>query len=213
VRGHGPATALTALALPFALVGNALLVLAWGWLPRALYALPGFPDDPLGLRGADRLGLAQVGVDAIQPWDASGLDRLRAARLPDGAVAVTPEEITHMDDVRSVVTLVLVAWLVALVVLGLVWLRRRDALREGLRVGGLLTLGLIGAAALAMAVDWEAFFTAFHGIFFEGDSWRFADEESLRRLYPYAFWQLAGGVLVALVVAQAVALWALARRR
>jgi integral membrane protein (TIGR01906 family) len=208
-----PASLIAALALPFALVGNALLVLAWGWLPWALYALPGFPDDPQGLRGEDRLGLARVGVDAIQPWDADGLDRLRAAALPGGGAAFDAREITHMDDVRSVVTLVLVAWLVAVVAIGIAWLTRRPALREGLRVGGLLTLGLIGVAALLMAADWQAFFTAFHGVFFEGDTWRFASEDTLRRLYPYAFWQIAGGVLVALVVAQAVALWALARRR
>ncbi|MCU0314126.1 MAG: DUF1461 domain-containing protein [Solirubrobacteraceae bacterium] len=208
-----PASLIAALALPFALVGNALLVLAWGWLPWALYALPGFPDDPAGLRGDERLDLARVGIDAIQPWDAGGPDRLRAATLPEGGAAFNAREITHMDDVRSVVTLVLVAWFVALLVLGLVWLLRRPALREGLRLGGLLTIGLIGVAALLMAADWEAFFTAFHGVFFDGDSWRFPEQDSLRRLYPYAFWQIAGGVLVALVVAQAAALWALARRR
>lgn len=50
----------------------------------------------------------------------------------------------------------------------------------------------------------------FHGVFFEGDSWRFADGATLRWLYPDAFWAFSAGVLVVLVAIQAVALVLLA---
>ena len=117
-------SAAVACLVPVVLAGNALLLLAWGWLPRALYALPGFPDGD-GLAGDDRLALATTGVDAIQPWDAGGMDGLRAALLPGGAPAFNAREIAHMQDVRGVVTGLLIAWVVAVVLLAVAWLAGR----------------------------------------------------------------------------------------
>ena len=207
-----------ACAVPVVLAGNALLVLAWAWLPRAIYALPGFPDGD-GLTSAERLPLARTGIDAIQPWDAGGMDALRAAVLPDGERAFNAREVAHMQDVRGVITMLLVAWALAAAVLALTWLTTRGrpqgraALLRGLRWGALAAIGLLGALALFMLADFDAFFTAFHGVFFEGDSWRFPSSDTLRILYPDAFWGIAGGTLALLTIGQALALVALARRR
>ncbi len=211
-------SAAVACLVPVVLAGNALVLLAWGWLPRVLYALPGFPDAG-GLTGDERLTLATTGVDSIQPWDASGMDGLRSARLPDGAAAFNTREIAHMQDVRGVVTGLLIAWFVAVVLLTIAWLASRGrparlhALWRGLGWGAVAAIGLLGLLALFMLVDFDAFFTAFHGVFFEGDSWRFPSDDTLRRLYPYAFWGIAGGALALLTIGQALALGLMARRR
>jgi uncharacterized membrane protein len=42
---------------------------------------------------------------------------------------------------------------------------------------------LFGALAF-----WQ-FFTLFHGLFFEGDSWLFLYSDTLIRLFPIRFWQ------------------------
>jgi hypothetical protein len=64
-----------------------------------------------------------------------------------------------------------------------------------------------------MLVSFRTFFAGFHAIFFEGDTWRLPEQGTARSLYPDAFWALAGGAAVALVLAQAVALLAALRPR
>ena len=51
-----------------------------------------------------------------------------------------------------------------------------------------------------------SFLGGFHRVFFSGDSWRFADDETLRRLFPDAFWSDTAIVLGALVAVQAGAI-------
>ena len=58
-------------------------------------------------------------------------------------------------------------------------------------------------------LGFDSFFTRFHEMFFEGDSWRFSDTDTLIRVYPERFWVDVSQIAAALTVAQAVA----ARRR
>jgi integral membrane protein (TIGR01906 family) len=206
-----------ALALPAFLIGNALLVLVHPWLVEAQYALPGFPDDGLGLAEDDRRELAHAGVRSISFWDGSGIDRLREARLPGGAPAFGAREVSHMEDVRSVVTGFAWAWLAAVAALCaisfvLVRSGRRDALAQGLRRGARLTLAAFAVLALLMLVDFDAFFDGFHAVFFSGDSWRFADDDTLLALYPDTFWVIAASATAVLVIGQALLVQFLARR-
>ena len=214
------ATALSLLvtfALPAVLIGNALLVMVWPWLVDALYALPGFPDDGLGLADAERRELAHAGVRSIAFWDGAGIDRLREARLPDGRPAFGAREIAHMEDVRAVMTGFAWASIAGLATLcaSVFALRRggaRLALARALRWGAWLTLGAFAILALVMFADFDYFFESFHGVFFDGDSWRFADGDTLLGLYPDSFWVLAAGATAALVIFQALAVLLAARR-
>ena len=148
---------------------------------------------------------------SISPWNGDGVELLRAARLPDGAPAFDAREIAHMSDVRGVVRGFMVAWLAGVVALvaGALALRGSPpALRRALTRGSLATLVLFAALGLLMLVGFDSFFTGFHGLFFEGDSWRFADGSTLLSLYPDAFWSVAGGAAAVLVLAQAgLVLW------
>ncbi len=217
MHGRTLLAAIVACAVPVVLAGNALLVLAWHWLPRAVYALPGFPAED-GLSSDRRLELAGTGIDAIQPWDAGGLDRLREARLPTGSDAFNARELAHMQDVRELMTLLLITWAVSLAALAFMWLaaRRRPgpraAIRTGLGWGARATIALLGVIGVFMLVNFDAFFDVFHAVFFTGDSWRFPRTDTLRRLFPYSFWGIAGGALALLTIGQALVIARLAGR-
>lgn len=204
---------LVAILLPFVFVGNALLVLVQPWLVDAQYALPGFPEPLIELSGDQRADLAATGVRSISPWRGGGIDLLREARLPGGEPAFDSREVAHMSDVRGVVSGFMIAWLAGVAVLLAAALMMRGAearslLRRALGWGASATLAGFAALALFMLIDFDSFFTAFHSVFFEGDSWRFASDDTLRSLYPDEFWGVAAGVAAALIVMQAAAvLW------
>ncbi len=39
-----------------------------------------------------------------------------------------------------------------------------------------------------IVASWDTFFTDFHRMFFEGDSWQFSTSDALIRLFPEQFW-------------------------
>jgi integral membrane protein (TIGR01906 family) len=208
--------AVIAAAVPLVILGNALIVLLVPWFAHLQYALPGFPDDPFGLAGADRASLGATGIRSIWPVG-PGPELLVDARLPDGSEAFGPVEIRHMDDVRGLVRACFVLWLVAIAAGAASAFRlngtgRSDAIRRGLRMGSTLTIGAMLVIGVAMLVNFEAIFDGFHEIFFEPGTWTFGDDETLRRLYPDEFWGIAAGLLAVLALAQALLLrWRFSR--
>jgi integral membrane protein (TIGR01906 family) len=217
-RKAGPAlsAAITAV-VPVAIVGNALWLVLDPWLIDAQYALPGFPDDRLGLRDSQRTELAETGLRSVRPFD-DGLRPLREARLPDGTAAFSEREIRHMGDVRAVIAGFFAAWAIALGVLAAAVIRLRRSgraatVRRAARRGCAAALGLIGVLAIVALVDFDAFVTAFHGVFFEAGSWRFSDGHTLPELYPDAFWAAAAAVMCALIGLQAGAVLFAWRRK
>ena len=153
---------------------------------------------------------------AIRPGG-DGVALLERARLPDGGPAFEADELRHMRDVRGLVGSLGVVWLVALTstvaaALALRRLQGAEAVRAALWRGGRLTIAIMGTLGVAMLVGFDQIFTGLHAVTFEGRSWRFGDDDTLRQLYPDAFWVVAGAVLTGLVLAQAAAAVAFARR-
>ena len=201
---------LIAAAVPAILIGNTLWMLINPWLVHAQYALPGFPADPHGLSDQERTDLAVTGIRSIRPGP-DGVELLREARLPSGDPAFEEREIQHMGDVRSLVAGFLTVWAIALVLavaaaLGLRRLGAPGSVGRALVAGAYLTVAAMALVGLIMLIDFEFFFDGFHGVFFEGDSWRFNSSFLVRQLYPDFFWGVAGGTMTALVVLQALAL-------
>jgi integral membrane protein (TIGR01906 family) len=193
------------------ILGNALIVLLIPWFADLQYALPGFPDDPFGLAGGDRASLGATGIRSIWPIG-PGTDLLVDARLPDGSMAFGPVEVRHMGDVRGLVQGCFALWLISLAVGAVAASRlrragRSDAVRRGLRLGSAVTIGAMALIGVAMLVSFDAIFDGFHEIFFEPGTWTFGDDETLRRLYPDAFWAIASGLLAGLALTQALLLF------
>ena len=210
-KAVGPLIAVIAAAVPLVILGNALIVLLIPWFADLQYALPGFPDDPFGLAGGDRASLGATGIRSIWPIG-PGTDLLVDARLPDGSMAFGPVEMRHMGDVRGLVQGCFALWLISLAVGAVAASRlrragRSDAVRRGLRLGSAITIGAMALIGVAMLVSFDAIFDGFHEIFFEPGTWTFGDDETLRRLYPDAFWAIASGLLAGLALTQAMLLF------
>ena len=213
---------LVVLSIPILLVGTGLRLILLPAYLQVEYRMPGFPADTYGFSTADRLRWATLAWRyLVDPTDKSSLAELT---LGDGSPLFNEREVSHMADVKAVIEIAFSAWIAALAVLAAasVFFWRAGnvrELRQGLRHGGWLTIGLAGfigiIVALGVVADpdifWE-FFTVFHGLFFEGDSWLFAYSDTLIRLFPIRFWQdtflaaaliiLAGGFALALGVRQ-----------
>jgi integral membrane protein (TIGR01906 family) len=204
------AVAGIALVLPFVLVANGVYVLLHDWFVRFEYGRAGFPDDPEGMPAGERERLALIGLRSILPWQRDGIDVLRDARLDDGGGAFQAHELSHMHDVRVLLAILLVLHAVAIVSIAVLAARRRTRplLRRGVRAGAALTLAIGALVGVIMLLEPVWLLTGFHTIFFEGSSWRFADEDTLRRLYPDRFWSDTAVLLGVGAAAQAVLLLA-----
>lgn len=190
---------LISLLTPIALIGAALRILLTPVFYIVEYNMPYFPADEYGFTKEDRLRWAKPSVEYL----ISGADISYLARLTfdDGTPVYNQRELRHMEDVKGVVLNALGAWTISLIVLAVLYIFAKrggwaaDYL-NGLRRGGwwmiglAAALGLTAVAGIAVNPDifWQ-FFTAFHKIFFEGDSWLFFYSDTLIRLFPIRFWQ------------------------
>ena len=59
---------------------------------------------------------------------------------------------------------------------------------KALTLGSSLTLFLIILVGIGILTGFDAFFEAFHHLFFTGDSWLFYADDSLIRLFPEKLW-------------------------
>lgn len=214
VRGLAVASAvMIALVTPGLLIVNGLRLVAHDWIVTFEYGRDGFPVDRYGLEPDERKALALTGLDAIRPGT-EGVELLRRATLPDGSTAFDGRELSHMDDVRRVFGGALRLQLAVVVALAAaaLGLRRRLGwvVPAGLAGGAVATLMLAVVAIPVILLGFDGFFVRFHGLFFEGDSWRFSATDTLLRLYPERFWSDVAQLVAAVTLAQAVLLAALA---
>jgi integral membrane protein (TIGR01906 family) len=200
---------LLVLLLPVFLLVASVHIVTSHWFVRWEYGGAAFPRDPFGLSTTERADLAEVCVDYLA--QRAGHSLLADLQLSDGSAAFNERELSHMADVQAVYSAISDAGAIG----ALVWLAGLGALTASRRTrwraptaltgGGLLTFGFLCAVGLFMALSWDDFFTAFHGLFFEDGTWTFAYSDTLIRLFPIRFWMDAAGTIVALLVVQAVA--------
>jgi Protein of unknown function (DUF1461) len=209
IRARSLAVIAIAAFVPLILIGNAVHVLAHPWFVDVELGRTG--PDPYGMADRDRRGLAHTALDSIVPL--GGGDRaLREARLPNGGSAFDPKERRHLHSVRDYLLGLYAIHAVGLLAIAalLIVPRTRRAARDGLAAGAAWTLAIAAFVGVYVAVAPVSFLGGFHRAFFSGDSWRFADTETLRRLFPDAFWSDTALVLGGLVAVQAVVLFAVA---
>lgn len=186
------------LILP-AIIGLAVRVLLTPLFLNIEYRLPYFPPDEYGFTTQDRLHWGAYGINYL--LNRADISYLGDLKFSNGSPFFTERELSHMHDVKVVTQGFLYVWyadLAILILLG-VWAWRgkwMQVYRQGLRRGGWLMLGLaviVGIIATFGSmgsgdVFW-AFFSDFHGLFFQGNSWLFLYSDTLIRLYPLKFWE------------------------
>jgi integral membrane protein (TIGR01906 family) len=120
--------------------------------------------------------------------------------------------VSHLEDVRDVLRLArIVTGLIAVTLAAwIAWALSRTRFRdvgEALRYGALV--GVVGVSiAIAFAiVDFDTFFTAFHGLFFADGTWTFPGDSLLIQLFPEPFWASLGGAWGVLAGLTMVGYW------
>ncbi len=187
------------LLMPLALIGLGVRLMLTSAYLRFEYNRPDFPPDQYGFSTQDRERWGLNGVDYL--LNSSDISYLGDLRFPDGRPLFNSRELSHMHDVKGVTQGFLRVWYgdLALLILAGFWAWRAGwfgIYRSGLRRGGWLTLilavtvGLIGTLGASGSGDvfWQ-FFSDFHGLFFQGQSWLFEYSDTLIRLYPIKFWE------------------------
>ena len=206
---------LIALIVPFFLLMTAIRIMFTPVYLQVEYRAPGFPADTYGFTLDDRLHYGRVSMEYL--LNNSGIEFLAEQRLPDGKPLYNDRELSHMVDVKLVLQGMVRAWWVLLVILlGLgAWAWRTGSLRSfwrALGTGGKLTIGLIVLILAAVAISFNGLFTAFHKVFFTGDTWLFYYSDSLIRLFPIPFWRDAFILVGLLTILSAILCIYLGRR-
>lgn len=183
---------LLSIAIPFFLMMTMIRFMFQPAFLQVEYNSSNFPADEFGFTAADRLKWGTISLDYL--FNNQGIAFLSEQKLPDGSSLYNERELGHMLDVKNLIQLMLKVWLglsIAFVIL-LAWAWRGKWLKDLGRAfirGGWLTLGLIGAVLVAILINFDELFTAFHHLFFEGDSWLFLYSDTLIRLFPLKLWQ------------------------
>lgn len=190
---------IVAVLIPLALIGLGVRMMLTSVYLHFEYNRPDFPPDQYGFTTEDRERWGLDGVNYL--LNGADISYLGDLKFPDASSLFNERELSHMHDVKIVTQGFLRIWYLDLLILigmglwswGARWFA---AYRRGLRRGGWLTLvlavtvGLIGTVGASGSGDvfWQ-FFTDFHGLFFQGQSWLFAFSDTLIRLYPLKFWE------------------------
>jgi len=200
---------LVTLLLPLALLFLGLRLLLTDAFLQIEYRMPGFPADQYGFTRQDRLRYAPLAVDYL--LNNAGIDYLADQSFPDGSPLYNERELSHMQDVKRVMGGALAvgfaSWFLLLAAAFWArWGRWWPDYVRGVRRGGWLTVGLVATIGMLAGIDFWRFFTDFHSLFFQGDSWEFFFSDTLIRLFPLRFWQDAVFFMAGLAAAIGLAL-------
>lgn len=212
---------LVIIAIPIWLSLSAVRLLLTDAFLSLEYNRASFPTDPFGMSREERLEYAPLAIDYLA--QNKPITFLEDLRFPDGRAQYNERELRHMDDVQSVLNIVLrIHAGISLFILAItvVWIRNmttRMHLRYAIRRGAYLTLFIIVTLVVYAAFGWDYFFTQFHQVFFESGTWRFEYSDTLIRLFPEQFWFDAalaiGGITTGGAILLLAIIWLLERRK
>jgi integral membrane protein (TIGR01906 family) len=183
---------LLIIAVPIFIIITSIRILTTPLYPQFEYNTPGFPPDPYGFTKADRLKYADISIDYL--LNNSDITFFNQYTLADGSPMYNERELSHMQDVKTLIQNAFLAWGIlgiALVLAGVISWQTKQ-LRPyftALSTGGWTTLVIIGLILVGVVISFNGLFTDFHRIFFTGDTWLFYYSDTLIRLFPMQFWQ------------------------
>ncbi|PKO10757.1 MAG: TIGR01906 family membrane protein [Chloroflexi bacterium HGW-Chloroflexi-2] len=180
------------ITFPFVLIMFSIRVLFTPLFLVVEYNMPGFPSDPYGFSKEERLKWGSLSIQYL--FNNEDPEFLENLRFEDGTSIYNQREVSHMVDVKILLqqTLRLFYLLLIVYIVIVIWAKIKNHLHwvwAAASKGGWLTLGLIGAILAAVVISFDALFTAFHKVFFVGDTWLFYFTDTLIRLFPMRLWQ------------------------
>ncbi|HIE25375.1 MAG TPA: TIGR01906 family membrane protein [Anaerolineales bacterium] len=182
----------TTLLIPVFLTLLGIRILLTPFFPVIEYRMPNFPDDIYEFTQEERLKYAKVSIEYLN--NDAGPEFLADLTFEDGMPLYKAREVSHMLDVKILIQVALKVWagaFGALIILGITakLTESTQAYFKGAQRGGWLTLGLVAFLGIIASIDFWRFFTEFHHIFFEGETWIFEYSDTLIRLFPMRLWQ------------------------
>lgn len=182
---------LIAVLIPITLLLTTTRLVLTNTFVQAEYRMPNFPADVYGMTMQERSQYAPIALNFL--LNDEDISYLAQQTFADGSPQYNDRELRHMLDVKDLTQTVLFVWQASLFLLLAItlWAWRSAWLEEFklmLSRAGKFTLYLIGSVLLFAALSFNTFFTQFHGLFFDGDSWLFLFSDTLIRLFPIRFW-------------------------
>lgn len=184
--------ALVSGSIPILVSGLSLLILLSPAFINLEYRRPGFPEDSYGFTLEERLEFG----NQTRRYLISGmtLSDLKELEFAEGGPIYIDRELSHLEDVKVVLQGVfkVLSGAAGVFFAGAILAYTtagRDAFARAISLGGRITTGLLLLLLIFTLASFQALFTNFHRIFFEGDSWLFYYSDTLIRLFPIRFWQ------------------------
>lgn len=185
-------TWLVSIMTPFVILMISVRILISPLFAQIEYQLPGFPEDPFGFTLEDRLRWSEPSIKYLV--NSEGIGYLESLRFENGEPIYNSSELSHMEDVKAVVTgmrIALAAFTVTLLILTVINMKRgkKHLIMKAFNIGGWGVLGLIAGILMLLVISFDQLFTWFHQVFFESGTWRFYTSDTLIRLFPMRFWR------------------------
>ncbi|HBO34686.1 MAG TPA: TIGR01906 family membrane protein [Anaerolineaceae bacterium] len=181
-----------AIFIPFILLMAGVRLVMTPAFPALEYKRSGFPQDLYGFTIQDRTKWSDYAVSYLT--NDQGIEYLGNLQDETGQKMFMPDELSHMEDVKLVVTTASTVWYVlgGLSIAIFIWfviMRQWESIRKVLNAGGWLTIGLLGALLVFLAVSFDKLFEYFHRLLFQDGTWTFSQSSTLIRLFPFEFWR------------------------
>ena len=183
---------ILAIFIPYLLLMTGVRLVMTPAFPTMEYKRAGFPQDPYGFTIQERTKWSDYAVSYLT--NDAGIEYLGNLQDLTGQKMFAPDELTHMEDVKEVVTISSTVWYVLggvsiAILLWFVIMRQWDSIRKAFNAGGWITVGLLSALLVFLAVSFDQLFVYFHRLFFEDGTWTFSQSSTLIRLFPFEFWR------------------------
>lgn len=207
---------ILALFIPYILLMSGIRLVMTPAFPAIEYQRSGFPEDQFGFTVQERTKWSEYAIRYLtNDQEISYLGNLQDIT---GKKLFTTDELSHMVDVKEVVKNASMVWYVlgGMSIAILVWfvvMGQWDSLRRSLNAGGWITIGLLGALLVFLAVSFDRLFEYFHRIFFQDGTWTFSQSSTLIRLFPFEFWRDAFVLVIGFALIVGVVLVLLTRKR
>jgi len=206
---------LLAIFIPFIILMGGVRLIMNPAFAEFEYDRAGFPSDPYGMKTSERKQWAGYAIRYLV--NSESIEYLGNLQTFEGQKIFTESELSHMVDVKEVVQRALLAWyiVIGLSVAMLGWfiiMGQWSSMRHAFQAGGWVTLTLISALLVFLAVSFDTLFTRFHQLFFASGTWLFDESSTLIRLFPFVFWRDAFALVLIFTLVIGILLVLLTRK-